>query len=78
MGEPNVKDGSQQKIKQEIKQKVMIKFKEELERSGLNKSKVKFLIEGKGQGYTGKREEYIKTLNRTESSIIFKARTRML
>ena len=64
--------------KREITNKIKVAFKEEIEGKGRDKSKVKFLLEGKNKWDPGHQPEYMKTLTRNEVSTIFKARTRML
>ena len=55
-----------------------IYFKERLEKSAKEKSKVKTLL-SKGEAWTPyKTRDYMSKLNRTQASLIFKARTRML
>ena len=64
--------------KREITNKIKPAFKEDIERKGRDKSKVKFLIDGKNKWNPGHQPKYMKTLTRNEVSTIFKARTRML
>ena len=64
--------------KREITNKIKVAFKEEIEGKGRDKSKVKFLLEGKNKWDPDHQPEYMKTLTRNEVSTIFKARTRML
>ena len=65
-------------IKEKVKDKMKIYFKERLEKSAKEKSKVKTLL-SKGEAWTPyKTRDYMSKLNRTQASLIFKARTRML
>ena len=64
--------------KREITNKIKLAFKEEIESKGRDKSKVKFLIDGKNKWNPGHEPKYMKTPTRNAVSTIFKARTRML
>jgi hypothetical protein len=70
--------GSKETVKLKVKKKVTSKFKEETLKSAENKSKVKFLLEGKINWTPGERPEYMNRMTRIQASIIFRARTRML
>ena len=61
-----------------LKGKVMEHMKEELDKSGKDKSKVKYYMSNKGDKKLGKRAKYLDKLTRQEASAIFNARTRML
>ena len=69
---------NKQTSKREITNKIKLAFKEEIESKGRDKSKVKFLLDGKNKWNPGHQPKYMKTLTRNEVSTIFKARTRML
>ncbi len=69
--------GSTGRVKREIHTKCRQKMENNL-RNDENKTKIKFLLENKEQWQAGKRPQYMGKLNRTDASIIFKARTRML
>ena len=57
------------KIKEKMMENIM---------NGNNKTKTKFYLDNKREVKIGQRAKYMNELNRTEASIIFKARTRML
>ncbi len=60
----------------EIMEKTDAYFRKKIKTSGSNKSKVKFLLEGKQKdGKLGQRPEYMIKLSRNQPSITFKART---
>jgi len=62
-----------------IKRKTKTYFKKKIEQENKDKSKMKYLMEGrKGEWTPGKREWYMANLTRKQASAIFKARTRML
>ena len=61
-----------------IKEKVSQRFKQKIEESGNEKSKVTFLKQHTDGWEPGKRMYYMNKLTRIETSTIFKARTRML
>ena len=69
---------SKRQNKKNIKIATQKKFKEEIDKRGREKSKVQHLIEGRKSWKVGGRPKYMNNLNRQETSIIFKARTRML
>ena len=64
--------------KRKITNITKVAFKEEIEGKGRDKSKVKFLLDGKNKWNPGHQPKYMKTLTTNEVSTIFKARTRML
>ncbi len=55
-------------------------FKEEIEKAKHEegKSKTKFLLNNKGQWSPGICPDYMRIMTRTQASVVFKARTRML
>ena len=71
-------NGTITQIKHKINTKARIYFKNKIEREGDTKSKVKYLIEGVRAWEPVQRPQYMYTFTRQESSILFKARTRML
>ncbi len=71
-------EGGRAKIKQVIKSKVQTTFKNSLQETAQNKSKVKHLMDGIQMWNPGKRPAYMNKLTRQETSVIFKTRTRML
>ena len=71
-------NGSQEQIKNKVKEKSMKMFQEKINTEGQRKSKIKFLNNGTQQWKPGTRREYMEKLNREDASTIFKARTRML
>ena len=64
--------------KKYVTKKIHDCFKKRIEQESENKSKIKHLLEGRGQWSPGHRSRYLNTLTRNECSTIFKARTRML
>ena len=71
--------GSKEQVKKKINTKTHQYFKKRINKEGAEKSKVKFLLEGKGDEWTpGQRPKYMNELTRNQASTIFKARTRML
>ena len=66
------------RTKGKVHEKIANAFKNRIESSGEDKSKVKHLIEGKGEWKPNRRQKYMSRLTRMEVSVIFKARTRML
>lgn len=61
--------------KKHVKQKIHKQFREEIFQNKANKSKIKYLTDG----YIGtEKTNYTNVLNRETTSILFKARTRML
>jgi hypothetical protein len=71
-------EGSKDTVKERVKEKINSKFKEEILKATEEKSKVKFLIEGKTKWSPGERPEYMNKMTRMQTSIIFRSRTRML
>jgi hypothetical protein len=72
------KTGTPGEIKGAIRRKIEESFKIKIEASGSEKSKIKYLTQGKQSWTPNRTEEYMNKLNRTEVSTIFKARTRMI
>ena len=64
---------NKQTSKREITNKIKLAFEEEIESKGRDKSKVKFLLDGKNKWNPGHQPKYMKTLTRNEVSTIFKA-----
>ena len=69
---------SSNSIKKEIKRAVDLNFHSNISKAANEKSKIKHLLEGIGSWTPGTRPIYMSKLNRTQTSSIFKARTRML
>ena len=70
---------TEKNTKDHIKDKIGTKFKEEIDKSGANKSKIQYLKEGKKEEWgVGKRHPYLNELTRNQASALFKARTRMI
>ena len=65
-------------VKQTVKKAAYEDFKNKLNESSKEKSKVQYYLQGKKEWTPGKASEYMKKLNRNQASNIFKARTRML
>ena len=71
--------GKPETVKYKIRKKARTYFKRKLVEDGQSKSKVQFLINGKGdQWEAGKTPQYMNELTRESVSIIFKTRTRMI
>lgn len=66
------------KTKRAVKLKTAASFKQKIEKSGENKSKITFLTQEKPNWQVYKRETYMNKLDRNDTSTIFKARTRMV
>ena len=64
--------------KKEITKRIEISMEETIQKGRETKSKVQFLIDNKKPIWTKKRATYLGTMTRYDTSIIFKARTRML
>ena len=64
--------------KREVKNKMTTYYMKKLEESSSNKSKIQTLVNKTKQWTPYRPRAYMKTLNRTQTSQIFKARTRML
>ena len=72
-------EGSKDQVKNKVKEKIKEAFKNHIDRSGAEKSKIKHLMNTRSnQWEPGKPANYIIQLTRQQASIIFKARTRML
>ena len=71
--------GKKYTVKQNIKEKATKHMIEKMLEEGQNKSKVQFLLENKKNTWNpGTRPEYMNKLTRTQTSTLFKCRTRML
>ena len=70
--------GGKSKTKITIKKKIMRAFKDQITSSAQEKSKIRHLLEGRPEWKPGTKPAYMNKLNRRETSLIFKARTRML
>jgi len=70
--------GKKPSVKHKIKTKTAAYFKIKIDKAGQDKSKVKYLTEGKQEWKPMERQRYLNELSRTKASIIFQARTRML
>ena len=55
-----------------------MRFKTQIEESAQGKSKMEYFLEYRGDWQPGKRAKYMNELTRKQTSLIFKARTRML
>ena len=76
---PRDMEGSKERTKQIVNSKDKQKFDENIEISGRDKSKVRYLLDGKQDEWKpGKPAQYITNMTRYQASIIFKAKTRML
>ena len=72
-------EGTKAHTKSTAKEKCRLKFIQEMETSGNDKSKVRYLLERKKEKWTpGKPAQYMMELTRKQVSNIFKAKTRML
>ncbi len=69
---------SKEAANNEIKNKNLSYLKEKMKRTGNEKTKVRYLLEGKGDRKPGHRPVYISKLTRNQASIIFQGRTRIL
>ena len=70
--------GGKEATKNKIKKKALKFFKEKLTRRGRDKSKIQYLIQGRGDWKPGHRSEYMSKLTRNQVSMIFQGQTRML
>lgn len=61
-----------------IKEAINVEFIGRITEGGINKSKIQHLLQGKDSWAPGKVPTYMNELTRTETSNIFKARTRMI
>ena len=72
-------EGSRTQVKNKVSEKVKEAFRKQIEDSGADKSKIKYLMDTKNyQWEPGKPAPYIMQLTRQQASAIFKAKTRML
>ena len=70
--------GSKYHTKTLIKKAVMNKFKPAVELASQGKSKMAYFLDSKTNWQSGKRAQYMNELTRKQSSLIFKARCRMI
>ena len=70
--------GSKYQTKSTIKRAIALKSKPATEQACVGKSKMTYYLEGKNGWQPGKRAQYMNELTRKQTSLIFKARTRML
>ena len=76
---PEDMEGSREHTKNAARGKVNTRFKEEIESNGQEKSKVRYLLDGKNDEWSpGKPAGYMLGMTRIQVSTIFKAKTRML
>ena len=75
---PEDTQGKKPCVKTKIKIKTARYFKNKIEENGRDKSKIKFLLEGRVDWEPLKRQKYLAELNRINASTIFLARTRMI
>ena len=66
------------KLKNNLRKNMNLLFHKKLTETAENKSKMKYYLEGIQNWEPGKRANYMNKLTRNQTSIIFKARTRML
>ena len=69
---------SKYRVKKQVKNKMKTYFKKKLENEAKNKSKIQSLINKSKTWTPYEAREYMTKLTRTQTSLIFKARTRML
>ena len=69
--------GSKYKTKNNVKRAIALKKKTLIEQVCQGKSKMKHFLENKEEWNVGQRAKYMNELTRNETSLIFKARTRM-
>ena len=69
--------GTEWSTKKTIREKVNIKFRNTFTTQNENKSKLSYYLNGKGDWKPEQTPEYMNILTRKQTSIIFKARTRM-
>ena len=70
--------GSKYQTKATIKKAILISFKKNLDEATEGKSKMEYFLEYKRDWQPGKRAKYMNELTRKQTSLIFKARARML
>ena len=71
-------EGSKYHSKSVIKKSIMTHFKTAMDQACQDKSKMKYFIENKGNWQPGKIAQYMSKLTRKQTSLIFKARSRMI
>ena len=70
--------GEKPRVKTQISLKISQYFKEKLLNDGQDKSKVKYLLESKAEWRPLSKPRYMSELTRSNTSIIFQTRTRMI
>ena len=75
---PENLNGSKYQAKVSVKKAVEQTFKSRIEQNCQSKSKMVYFMEGKMNWQPGKRTGYMNELTRKQTSLIFKARTRMM
>ena len=70
--------GSKYQTKSLIKRAILKHYRVKIEQAGQGKSKTEYFTEAKSDWQPGKRAQYMNELTRKQTSLIFKARTRML
>ena len=70
--------GKKVSVKARIKAKAARYFKEKIEKDGTEKSKIKYLLEGRPDWKPSCKQKYLAELSRQNVSTIFQARTRMI
>ena len=75
---PSDLTGSKNQVKETVRKAVEAKFKRVAESASPGKSKLTYFLEGKCDWQSGKRANYMNELTRKQTSLIFKARTRMI
>ena len=76
--EPSKLIGSKYSTKANIQREVLKSFRNKINESSTDKSKMRYFRESKQEWKPGKRAQYMNELTRKQTSMIFKARTRML
>ena len=71
-------NGKKPRVKSNVKNKTARYFKKLLETSGQDKSKIKYLLEGRPEWKPLKKQKYLADLSRINASTIFQTRTRMI
>ena len=70
--------GNVSSVKSKVKQKIRQYFKDKLKQNSQDKSKIKYMLDGKTEWSPGTRSRYMNELTRRQVSTIFRARSRML
>ena len=76
--EPEELTGSRYQTKATVKRAISTKYRMKLDQSAQGKSKMEYFMEAKNNWQPEKRAQYMNELTRKQTSLIFKARTRML